>query len=201
MSPQYFYERDRRGRERLVKEDFRSRSRTFGSPHRRDDLSDAHERISALERELATCLDRLSRAEARVHEMNGNNQDIRRIHGQIQDLQIERNELLGEIDDLQRDLRKEERKYDELKDKYKMLKRDQSQHDQIADGYKLRYEQKRDEVELLRQSLRERDEEIYYHQERLAAKDRTIQKKDTFIAYLVNFLRNTGYHIVDGRIR
>lgn len=62
-------------------------------------------------------------------------------------------------------------------------------------------EEKTKEVELLRNRLRERDEIIRYNEGKLAQKDQSLRAKSRFVDYLVAFLRNLGYSVVDGIAR
>lgn len=184
------------------------------SAHRGHDHDDHHReysealaRVATLEVELSLLQDRLSREQQSNWELGRRGEDARRLHHDIQTLQNERNHNLQQIKDLEDDWEEEHRKYEEMKEKYKMLKRNSSQEVQRFDNYQIRYEEKclrlnekSQEVEVLRQRLRERDELILYNEGKIAQKDQSLREKRKFIDYLTSFLRNLGYSVVDERV-
>ncbi|KAE9380293.1 hypothetical protein N431DRAFT_324432 [Stipitochalara longipes BDJ] len=186
---EYRFERDGRGRERLV----RSSSHREGGSHgrarsARELLNDAEERIETLNGEILSLQTRLSYAQRdnwQYQNIVNEHQQCRNIRAQL-DAQVREvrrlEDLLADEEDTSARLR---HKNEELKEKYRLMKRGNREEE-----FKLRYEEKLAEVEVLRRRLVEKDELLGVEETRIADKNRTI-------VYLKDYLRRHGFHVAD----
>lgn len=186
---EYTIERDRWGRERLV----RTASNREGGSHgrarsTRELLNEAEEREQVLNGEILSLQTRLSYAQ----RDNWQYQNIVNEHQHCRNLRAQLEAQIREVRRLEDLLADEEdttarlkHKNEELKEKYRLMKRGSREEE-----FKLRYEEKLAEVEVLRRRLAEKDELLALAETRITDKNRTI-------VYLKNYLRNHGFHVAD----
>lgn len=186
---EYTIERDRWGRERLV----RTASNREGGSHgrarsTRELLNEAEEREQLLNGEILSLQTRLSYAQRdnwQYQNIVNEHQHCRNLRGQLeaQVREVRRLEdLLADEEDTTAGLK---HKNEELREKYRLMKRGSREEE-----FKLRYEEKLAEVEVLRRRLAEKDELLALAETRITDKNRTI-------VYLKNYLRNHGFHVAD----
>ena len=184
-----YVERDSRGRERLVVS--RGNSRRRSSSQRRSTrelLNDAEEREQVLIAQVQSLQTRLSFAERnewQYQNLRREHQNLVNEHYQCRNVRAQMEAQVREVSRVEDLLADEEDKNEELKEKIRLLKRG-SGHD----GYRARFQEKVEEVELLRQRIAERENLIRLAETRVAEKNRTI-------LYLKNYLRTHGFRVED----
>ncbi|KAL2069864.1 hypothetical protein VTL71DRAFT_14543 [Oculimacula yallundae] len=196
----YIVERDSRGRERLVLQ--RSSSHSHSHPHRRSSsygdtqtttqelLDEASSREALLAAEVSSLQTRLSIAQRdqwHLQNLRGEHQRVVNEHYQCRNLGAQLDAQVREVRRLEELLTEEEerneklvRREEKLEEKVRLLKRGS------GEGYQRRYEEKLQEVEMLRVRLLEKDEVI-----RLAEM-RIVDRNEKIVGYK-NWLRNHGF--------
>jgi chromosome segregation ATPase len=196
-----FIERDRHGRERFV----RRRSTSYeheDTPSRRDQLEMAEERVQALDSEVNSLQTRLSLEQRNVHILQQQLQRLNQDHPQarhFQQLYLDSKDECSRLDDLlykeEKKTKKLQEKYDDVSEKYRLMKRGISQHDHEAETYRVLYEEKLQEVEVLRARNQEMDEQLRLEQARIEEKNHSIREKNRIISYFREYLRSHGFRV------
>ncbi|EPE26610.1 hypothetical protein GLAREA_02523 [Glarea lozoyensis ATCC 20868] len=199
----FFVERDRHGRERFVRR--RSTSYEDRSSHR--DMDEA--RAQALELEVDSLQTRLSFEQRNVHILEQRLQQLSQDQSQAHHLRQQYQVAKDECSRLDERLYQEEKKtekyrekyermkqdYEDLSEKYRLMKRGVSQQDHDNEFYRVLYEEKLQEVELLRMRGQEKDELHHLDQQRIEEKNQTIKIKNRDISYYQEYLRSHGFRV------
>jgi predicted RNase H-like nuclease (RuvC/YqgF family) len=202
MSRRYSYiERDRHGRERFV----RRRSTSYeheDRSSRRDQFEMAEQRVQDLDSEVNSLQTRLSVEQRNVHILQQQLQRLTQDHSQarhFQQLYLDSKDECAHLNELlykeEKKTKKLQEKYDDISEKYRMMKRGVSQHDHEAEYYRVLYEEKLQEVELLRIRAVEKDERHHLDQARIDKKDESLREKNQTISYFREYLRSHGFRV------
>ncbi|KAF4627082.1 hypothetical protein G7Y89_g11070 [Cudoniella acicularis] len=209
-----YVERDRHGHERLVIRRSSSRERRSSSR----ELIEAEERYDALQAEVGRLQTRLSFEQRNAWNLQRENERLSAEHYNCHNIQTQLDNEIREVRRLEDLLDDEEKKSERLEEKLRLMKRGLTGKREDAEGYRLSYEQKVQEVEVLRVRLAEMDEINRLNEGRLAEKNRALveknreitekkaaiveknmalKHKDNTISYLKEYLRTHGF-VVQG---
>ena len=171
-----FVERNSRGKERIVL----TRSSSLGRPSTRELLHEAEAReqdLIAQNQDLRARLSFAQKAEWTLQNVRLEHQRLAEEHYHCRHLRAQLEAQVREVRRIEDKLEDEEYRSEKLEEKIRLLKRGRGGHD-----YRQRYEQKVQEVELLRRRLSE--------SERLS--ETRLADKNRIILYLKNILRAHG---------
>lgn len=193
-----YIERDSRGRLVTVRSPSHHRSSSQGRPTTRELLNDAEEREQILIGEMQALRTQLSfaqRSEWQLERFRHEHQNLvnehyhcRTTREQLEQQILRVEELLSEEEHKTSRL---EQKYERSKEENRLLKRTS------GESFRTRYEEKVQEVEVLRQRLASRDATIRLAETRIAEKNNIIDQKNGIINYLKAFLRREGFRVED----
>jgi len=169
----------------------------------------AEERDQALDLEVNSLQTRLSVEQRNVHILQQRLQQLNQDHPQVrhfQKLYLDTKDEYTRVDEL---LYKEEKKveklrekyetmkqkYEDISEKYRLMKRGISQHSHENENYRVLYEEKLQEVELLRMRCQEKDDLHRLDEGRIAEKNQSLKDKNRTIAYFREYLRSQGFRV------
>lgn len=184
-----FFERDGRGRERIViVNGGRGRASSHGKSTK-ELLDEAEEREQALISQVSSLSTRLSLAERNEWAIRQQHQTLVHEHHQCRNMRVQleaqRNEV-RRVDDLLADEEDKSEKYkakvEKLEEKIRLLKRG------VVEDYKGRYENAMKDLDLLTQRLGDKNDELRVADTRIAEKNRTI-------LFLKDYLQQLGYRV------
>ncbi|TVY81254.1 hypothetical protein LSUE1_G006766 [Lachnellula suecica] len=191
---QAYVERDRHGRERLVLGGGRRRSSSADRISAGELLTAAQARIQTLEIELGQLQTRLSFEQSGQWNSRRERDRLTAENYQLQgQLQVQVQEVTR-MEDLLFD---EEERNKKLEEKYRLMKRSRSRSRSGSSEYRRAYEEKAQEVEILRVRLAEKDEILRLNEGRLAEKDRALREKNVTISYFKDYLQTHGFRVQD----
>jgi DNA repair exonuclease SbcCD ATPase subunit len=195
-----YIERDARGRERLVIP--RSgRAHSHGRKSDRELLNESEEREATLGVEISALQTRLSYAQRDqwqlqqlreehqrlIHEHSG----CRNIHAQLETQVREVRRIEDLLADEQDQSERLQRKIEDLKEKIRLMRRTSGEFE----VYRARYEEKSLEVDVLKQRLMERDQQLIDREEQLRLAETRIADRNSTILYFKNYLRSKGFRV------
>jgi chromosome segregation ATPase len=189
-----FIERDRHGRERLVLSGGERRRSSSSERGTGELLSAAHAQIESLQTQIGQLQTRLSFEQS--NQWNSR-RETERLTADNFHLQGQLEVQIQEVRRLEDSLYHEEKKNDKLEEKYRNLKRNSSGSRRGSSEYKRAYEEKAQEVEVLRVRLAERDDLIRLDEARIAEKNQLLRDKNSKIAYFKDYLRSHGFRVED----
>jgi chromosome segregation ATPase len=178
-----YFERDRRGRERVVITD-RRRSSSQTRLSTRELLNAAEEREKVLIARNANLQTRLSWSQANEYTIRNEHQTLVNEHYQCRHLRAQIQTQSDAIKRLEERLEAEQDKTERLEERNRLLLR--TSHE----SYRQRYEEKCREVASLKAGNRDRDELILLNDTRIA-------KRDQKIAVMTDHLRRLGFSVID----
>ena len=192
-----YVERGPSGRERIVIPRGRERRRSEASE---DDSYLTSERFRAAQGRMEAFEIQIGELQNRLSFEQSNNWNLRRdnerlvaenysLQGQ---LEVEKQEV-GRLDDMLYDV---EKKLEKLEEKYRQLKRRSRSRSESSD-YRRAYEDKAEEVEVLRVRLAERDALIRLDEARIAEKNQLLRERGADIDYFKDYLRMHGFRVDD----
>jgi len=203
---EFYVERDRHGRERFVLSGGERRRSSSGERATSELLDAARAQIETLEAQMGQLHTRLSFEQS---QQWNERREVERLTADNYHLQQQLEVQIQEVRRLEDLLDHEERKNDKLEEKYRNLKRGSSGSRRESSEYKRAYEEKVQEVEVLRVRLAERDDLIRLDEARIAEKNQLLREKNeqlreqnellrdksSKIAYFKDYLRAHGFRV------